>query len=127
MLEFLFWLFGTVIYGTNYLCLALKYVVWKIFRHFKKYASLFLEFLPQLLFLILLFLYMVTLMFLKWILYSATNEGTREVKYLTNEYNWETESAYPKLIKFVFFAYRHEIQAGVCAFCFNHFHKYDAV
>ncbi|XP_051173623.1 V-type proton ATPase 116 kDa subunit a1 isoform X2 [Leptopilina boulardi] len=45
--------------------------------HFKKYASLFLEFLPQLLFLILLFFYMVSLMFLKWILYSATNDSLK--------------------------------------------------
>ncbi|XP_033214483.1 V-type proton ATPase 116 kDa subunit a isoform X2 [Belonocnema kinseyi] len=46
--------------------------------HFKKYASLLLEFLPQLLFLILLFFYMVMLMFIKWILYGATEE---DVKY----------------------------------------------
>ncbi|XP_034185654.1 V-type ATPase subunit a family protein Vha100-2 isoform X2 [Osmia lignaria lignaria] len=41
--------------------------------NFKKYSSLFLEFLPQLLFLILLFFYLVLLMFVKWILYDASS------------------------------------------------------
>ncbi|XP_016768513.1 V-type proton ATPase 116 kDa subunit a isoform X2 [Apis mellifera] len=41
--------------------------------HFKKYSSLFLEFLPQLLFLVVLFLYLVVLMFVKWVLYSPTS------------------------------------------------------
>ncbi|KAL0133301.1 hypothetical protein PUN28_000806 [Cardiocondyla obscurior] len=39
--------------------------------YFKKYASLFLEFLPQLLFLVWLFFYMTVLMFIKWVLYEA--------------------------------------------------------
>ncbi|XP_012524036.1 V-type proton ATPase 116 kDa subunit a1 isoform X2 [Monomorium pharaonis] len=42
--------------------------------YFKKYASLFLEFLPQLLFLVWLFFYMTVLMFIKWILYQASAE-----------------------------------------------------
>lgn len=42
--------------------------------YFKKYASLILEFLPQLLFLLLLFFYMTVLMFIKWILYEASAE-----------------------------------------------------
>ena len=41
--------------------------------HFKRYATFFLEFLPQLLFLILLFFYLVVLMFLKWSLYDASS------------------------------------------------------
>ncbi|ALC38623.1 Vha100-2 [Drosophila busckii] len=40
------------------------------FVHYKKYMSLLLEFLPQILFLILLFGYMVFMMFYKWIVYS---------------------------------------------------------
>ncbi|XP_017792511.1 PREDICTED: V-type proton ATPase 116 kDa subunit a [Habropoda laboriosa] len=40
---------------------------------FKRYPSIFLEFLPQLLFLILLFFYLVVLMFVKWVLYDATS------------------------------------------------------
>lgn len=40
--------------------------------HFRHPVSIFLEFLPQILFLVLLFAYMVFLMFLKWILFSST-------------------------------------------------------
>lgn len=40
--------------------------------HFRQKISIILEFLPQMLFLLLLFAYMVVLMFLKWILYSST-------------------------------------------------------
>ncbi|XP_066992343.2 V-type proton ATPase 116 kDa subunit a 1 isoform X2 [Anabrus simplex] len=42
--------------------------------HFKHYEHIFLEFIPQLLFLVLLFGYMVALMFIKWIQYGPTNE-----------------------------------------------------
>lgn len=38
--------------------------------HFRKKISILLEFLPQVIFLILLFLYMVVMMFLKWLLYG---------------------------------------------------------
>ncbi|XP_044259980.1 V-type proton ATPase 116 kDa subunit a1 [Tribolium madens] len=41
------------------------------FVHFRKYSSIFLEFLPQILLLCFLFLWMVVMMFMKWILYSA--------------------------------------------------------
>ncbi|XP_015604687.1 V-type proton ATPase 116 kDa subunit a [Cephus cinctus] len=41
--------------------------------HFKRYSSLVLEFLPQLLFLMLLFFYMVALILMKWVLYADTN------------------------------------------------------
>ncbi|XP_076667754.1 V-type ATPase subunit a family protein Vha100-2 isoform X2 [Andrena cerasifolii] len=41
--------------------------------HFKRYTTFFLEFLPQLLFLILLFFYLVVLMFVKWALYDASS------------------------------------------------------
>lgn len=40
--------------------------------HFRNKISILLEFLPQILFLCLLFAYMVSLMFLKWILFSST-------------------------------------------------------
>ncbi|XP_046607212.1 V-type proton ATPase 116 kDa subunit a1-like isoform X1 [Neodiprion virginianus] len=49
-------------------CSIINYV------HFKKYASILLEFLPQLVFLMLLFFYMVCLIVMKWILYAATND-----------------------------------------------------
>lgn len=41
--------------------------------HFRKPANIILEFLPQLIFLVLLFGYMVILMFLKWVMYAPTN------------------------------------------------------
>ncbi|SPP88009.1 V-type proton ATPase 116 kDa subunit a [Drosophila guanche] len=41
------------------------------FTHFKRYASIFLEFVPQILFLLLLFGYMVFMMFFKWVTYNA--------------------------------------------------------
>lgn len=42
--------------------------------HFKKRINIVLEFLPQILLVILLFAYMAFMMFLKWVLYSAKNE-----------------------------------------------------
>lgn len=39
--------------------------------HFRKYSKIFLEFLPQFLFLVLLFLYLVVMIFMKWIMYSG--------------------------------------------------------
>lgn len=41
------------------------------FMHFRKYSHIFLEFLPQLLFLLLLFGYLVFMMFFKWVAYSG--------------------------------------------------------
>lgn len=41
------------------------------FLHFRTPVYIFLEFLPQILFLVLLFAYMVFMMFMKWILFSA--------------------------------------------------------
>lgn len=47
-------------------------------RHFKKYASIFLEFLPQLLFLVFLFFYLVIMIFMKWTMYSGEFDGWGE-------------------------------------------------
>lgn len=41
--------------------------------HFRNKVSILLEFLPQILFLCLLFAYMVFMMFFKWIIYAAGN------------------------------------------------------
>ncbi|XP_022201975.1 V-type proton ATPase 116 kDa subunit a1 isoform X2 [Nilaparvata lugens] len=41
--------------------------------HFKQPMNIILEFIPQMIFLVLLFLYMVALMFTKWIMYGPTN------------------------------------------------------
>lgn len=43
------------------------------FRYFKNKLSIICEFIPQVIFLTFLFLYMVLLMFLKWIIYYPTN------------------------------------------------------
>ncbi|XP_014472183.1 PREDICTED: V-type proton ATPase 116 kDa subunit a isoform 1-like isoform X2 [Dinoponera quadriceps] len=42
--------------------------------NFRRYHSFFLEFLPQLFFLIVLFFYMTVLMFIKWILYNSNDD-----------------------------------------------------
>ncbi|CAH1980778.1 unnamed protein product [Acanthoscelides obtectus] len=42
------------------------------FVHFKRYSSIFLEFLPQVMLLLFLFLYLVIMMFMKWIMFSGT-------------------------------------------------------
>ncbi|XP_066146363.1 V-type proton ATPase 116 kDa subunit a 1 [Euwallacea fornicatus] len=52
-------LFGVTVSTFNYI-------------HFRKYHSLFLDFLPQILLLCFLFLWMVVMIFIKWIKYAAT-------------------------------------------------------
>lgn len=42
--------------------------------HFRRKIGILLEFLPQILFLVLLFGYMVFMMFLKWVLYTDTTD-----------------------------------------------------
>ncbi|XP_068143467.1 V-type proton ATPase 116 kDa subunit a1-like [Drosophila tropicalis] len=44
------------------------------FVYYRRYASIFLEFLPQILFLLLLFGYMVFMMFFKWVVYNDTSD-----------------------------------------------------
>ncbi|XP_061395109.1 V-type proton ATPase 116 kDa subunit a1-like [Musca vetustissima] len=44
------------------------------FVYFKRYANILLEFLPQMIFLLLLFGYMVFMMFYKWVKYSPHSE-----------------------------------------------------
>uniref|UniRef100_A0A0K8TS08 V-type proton ATPase subunit a n=1 Tax=Tabanus bromius TaxID=304241 RepID=A0A0K8TS08_TABBR len=43
-------------------------------RYFKNRVSIIYEFIPQMLFLVFLFFYLVLLMFIKWTTYAATNE-----------------------------------------------------
>lgn len=45
------------------------------YRHFRKTVNIFFQFIPQLLFLVLLFFYLVTLIFFKWIRYSSKADG----------------------------------------------------
>lgn len=44
--------------------------------HFNRKHSILLEFLPQVIFLVFLFAWMVVMMFMKWIMYSSEHEGT---------------------------------------------------
>nr|XP_033334733.1 V-type proton ATPase 116 kDa subunit a [Megalopta genalis]XP_033334735.1 V-type proton ATPase 116 kDa subunit a [Megalopta genalis] len=66
----------SIIFGVVHMIFGVCMSVCNI-MYFKKYPSLFLEFLPQLLFLIVLFFYLVVLMFVKWVLYSASERASR--------------------------------------------------
>ncbi|XP_044259991.1 V-type proton ATPase 116 kDa subunit a1 isoform X2 [Tribolium madens] len=46
------------------------------FTYFKNKLSIFCEFIPQVIFLVFLFFYMVLLMFIKWFMYYSTNDKT---------------------------------------------------
>lgn len=45
------------------------------YQHFRKWSSIFMEFIPQLLFLVLLFAYMVFMMFFKWFAFGPKFEN----------------------------------------------------
>lgn len=55
--------------------LLFKHICFAIFRHFNKKINILLQFIPQMIFLVLLFLYMVSLMFMKWIWYGPKNRA----------------------------------------------------
>ena len=40
-----------------------------------KYHAIFLEFIPQLVFLLFLFGYLISMIFVKWVLYGANHHG----------------------------------------------------
>ncbi|KAK9503802.1 hypothetical protein O3M35_010282 [Rhynocoris fuscipes] len=48
----------------------------KNYRYFKNQMSVYCEFIPQLIFLVFLFVYMVLLMFMKWMIYSPKSTET---------------------------------------------------
>ncbi|XP_076292008.1 V-type ATPase subunit a family protein Vha100-2 isoform X1 [Lasioglossum baleicum] len=62
----------SIIFGVVHMMFGVCMSVFNI-MYFKKYSNFFLQFLPQLLFLIVLFFYLVALMFVKWVLYSAAS------------------------------------------------------
>ncbi|KAF3426302.1 hypothetical protein E2986_13346 [Frieseomelitta varia] len=66
----------SIIFGVVHMIFGVCMSVVNI-TNFKRYSSLFLEFLPQLLFLVFLFFYLVVLMFVKWVIYDATSEDER--------------------------------------------------
>lgn len=63
----------SIIFGVTHMifgvCMSVVNMV-----HFRHKISILLEFIPQILFLCLLFAYMVFLMFLKWFSFSSTSE-----------------------------------------------------
>ncbi|XP_031834864.1 V-type ATPase subunit a family protein Vha100-2 [Nomia melanderi] len=63
----------SIIFGVVHMIFGVCMSVVNI-MYFKRYSSFFLEFLPQLIFLIMLFFYLVVLMFVKWVLYDATSK-----------------------------------------------------
>uniref|UniRef100_A0A7G3B7A9 V-type proton ATPase subunit a n=1 Tax=Lutzomyia longipalpis TaxID=7200 RepID=A0A7G3B7A9_LUTLO len=44
-------------------------------RYFKNKMAIYCEFIPQIIFLVFLFFYMVLMMFIKWVRFSASNDG----------------------------------------------------
>lgn len=59
----------SIIFGVIHMIFGVCMSVFN-YNHFRRRSSIFLEFLPQVLFLILLFAYMVFMMFFKWVTYS---------------------------------------------------------
>ncbi|XP_039290286.1 V-type proton ATPase 116 kDa subunit a1 isoform X2 [Nilaparvata lugens] len=66
----------SIIFGICHMLFGVSLSVWN-YSYFKKPMNLYTDFLPQIIFLTFLFLYMVLLMFIKWIMYSWTNEFER--------------------------------------------------
>ncbi|EEB18611.1 vacuolar proton translocating ATPase 116 kDa subunit A isoform, putative [Pediculus humanus corporis] len=66
----------SIIFGVVHMMFG---VCLSVFNHtyFKNYSNIILEFIPQILFLSILFFYLVILIFLKWIMYSANNVGPK--------------------------------------------------
>ncbi|XP_060525771.1 V-type proton ATPase 116 kDa subunit a 1 isoform X2 [Cylas formicarius] len=64
----------SIIFGVTHMIFGVVVSTFN-FVHFRKYSSIVLEFLPQVLLLIFLFLWMVVMMFMKWAMYSGTYDG----------------------------------------------------
>lgn len=63
----------SIIFGTVHMLFGIFIGLWNKF-YFKKKLEILCEFIPQVLFLVSLFAYLVTLMFLKWVKYGAHGE-----------------------------------------------------
>ncbi|XP_037026437.1 V-type proton ATPase 116 kDa subunit a1 isoform X3 [Bradysia coprophila] len=77
------------------------------YRYFNDKISVLTQFIPQIIFLVFLFFYMTLLMFIKWVRYSAANEGRF------------SESCAPSIlitfINMVLFKAPDEIEGAVCS------------
>ncbi|XP_043654442.1 V-type proton ATPase 116 kDa subunit a1 isoform X7 [Drosophila teissieri] len=63
----------SIIFGVIHMIFGVV-MSWHNHTYFRNRISLLYEFIPQLIFLLLLFFYMVLLMFIKWIKFAATNK-----------------------------------------------------
>ncbi|XP_011145169.1 V-type proton ATPase 116 kDa subunit a isoform X1 [Harpegnathos saltator] len=63
----------SIIFGVLHMLFGVMVGLWN-HMYFKKRINIICEFIPQVIFLILLFFYMVLLMFIKWIKYGPKNE-----------------------------------------------------
>ncbi|XP_026322507.1 V-type proton ATPase 116 kDa subunit a isoform X3 [Hyposmocoma kahamanoa] len=61
----------SIIIGVFHMLFGVSLSLWN-YMYFKKRISIYVEFIPQILFLVLLFFYMVLLMFIKWTTYGSS-------------------------------------------------------
>ncbi|XP_066591775.1 V-type proton ATPase 116 kDa subunit a 1 isoform X2 [Prorops nasuta] len=69
----------SIIFGVIHMLFGVIVGLWN-HLYFKRKDSIICEFIPQIFFLVFLFLYMVLLMFIKWIKYAADNEVFAETQ-----------------------------------------------
>ncbi|XP_029038513.1 V-type proton ATPase 116 kDa subunit a1 isoform X1 [Osmia bicornis bicornis] len=65
----------SIIFGVLHMLFGVIVGLWN-HMYFRRKLSIFCEFIPQIVFLMFLFLYMVLLMFIKWMKYGPDSEGT---------------------------------------------------
>ncbi|XP_053603228.1 V-type proton ATPase 116 kDa subunit a 1-like isoform X3 [Plodia interpunctella] len=64
----------SIILGVFHMLFGVSLSMWN-YVYFKRRISIYVEFIPQIMFLTLLFFYMVLLMFIKWTSYGSSGEG----------------------------------------------------
>ncbi|XP_013187386.2 V-type proton ATPase 116 kDa subunit a 1 isoform X1 [Amyelois transitella] len=64
----------SIILGVFHMLFGVSLSMWN-YVYFKRRISIYVEFIPQIMFLTLLFFYMVLLMFIKWTSYGSAGEG----------------------------------------------------
>lgn len=62
----------SIIFGVLHMLFGVVLSMWN-YTYFKKKMSVYTDFIPQIIFLVFLFFYMVILIFIKWIAYGPTN------------------------------------------------------
>ncbi|KAG8327047.1 LOW QUALITY PROTEIN: V-type proton ATPase 116 kDa subunit a1-like [Homalodisca vitripennis] len=62
----------SIIFGVIHMLFGVVLSIWN-YTYYKKTSSIFTMFLPQVIFLMALFFYLVVLIFIKWVLYGPTN------------------------------------------------------